>query len=196
ISVHPYRLGPPESATSDYQRLRALLVQYAPPEKANLPILCSEWGYSLTWVSAQQQAAYFARLYLINLRNNLPLTIWYNWQDGPDPKQREDNFGLLSFHDQPKLVYYAAQTLIQELNHFRYTDRLPLPSNDDYTLRFTNGSASKHVLWTTGDTHTVTLPITGTSVMVTSLTGEKRALSVVNGQVTLELSGSPQYVDA
>ncbi len=122
ISVHPYRLGPPESATSDYQRLRALLTRYAPAGKASLPILCSEWGYSLTWVSAQQQAAYLARLSLINLMNNLPLTIWYNWQDGPDPKQRDDNFGLVTFHGQPKLVYYATQTLTQELTRFSYAD--------------------------------------------------------------------------
>ena len=196
ISVHPYRLGPPESATSDYQRLRSLLARYAPAEKASLPILCSEWGYSLTWVSAQQQAAYFARLSLINLMNNLPLTIWYNWQDGPDPKQRDDNFGLVTFHDQPKLVYYAAQTLIQELKHFHYTDRLHLASDADYALRFTNGPASKHAVWTTGDAHMVTIPLSGPSVIVMSLTGEKRALPVVNGQVTLELSGSLLYLEA
>ncbi len=194
VSVHPYRLGPPESATSDYQRLRALLARYAPAGKTHLPILCSEWGYSLTWVSAQQQAAYLARLTLINLMNNLPLTIWYNWQDGPDPKQRDDNFGLVTFHGQPKPVYYAAQTLTEELTHFQYTDHLSLPSAADYALRFTNGPASKHVVWTTGDAHTVTVPVMGTSVTLTSLAGEKRVLSVVNGQVTLELSDSPQYL--
>ena len=196
ISVHPYRLGPPESAAANYQRLRALLARYAPPGKTNLPIVCSEWGYSLTWVSEQQQAAYFARLYLINLMNNLPITIWYNWQDGPDPKQREDNFGLITYHGQPKLDYSAAQTLIQELTHYHYTDRLSLFSNADYALRFTNDAASKHVAWTTGDAHTVTLSISGTSVMVTSMTGEKRTLPVVNGQMTLELSDSPQYLEA
>lgn len=196
ISVHPYRLGPPESATSNYQRLRALLAQYAPADKTNLPILCSEWGYSLTWVSAQQQADYLARLSLVNLMNDLPLTIWYNWQDGPDPKQRDDNFGILTFHGQPKSVYYAAQTFTQELTGFHYTDRILLSSDADYALRFTNGPTRKQVVWTTGDAHTVTLPMPGTSVMVTSLTREKRALLVVDGQVTLELSGSPQYLES
>ena len=196
ISVHPYRLGPPESAASDYQRLRALLARYAPPAKASLPILCSEWGYSLTWVTAEQQAAYFARLYLINLMNNLPITIWYNWQDGPDPKQRDDNFGLVTFHGQPELVYYAAQTLVEELLGFRYAERLSLSSNEDYAVRFNNGTANKHVVWTTGNAHMVTLPATGTSVMVTNMTGEKRALAVVHGQVTMEISGGPQYLEA
>jgi beta-xylosidase len=196
ISVHSYRLGPPESVTSDYLRLRNLITQYAPSAKANLPIICSEWGYSLTWVSEEQQAEYFARLYLINLMNNLPLTIWYNWHDGPDPKQIEDNFGLVTFHDQPKMVYFAAQTLMQELTTFRFTERVSLPSPADYAFLFTNGTASKHVLWTTGNLHTVTLPISGTSVMVTKLTGEKQTLPIKNGQLTLELSSSPQYLDA
>jgi hypothetical protein len=42
----------------------------------------------------------------------------------------------------------------------------------------------------------VTLPMTGTSVMVTNMTGKRQALPITNGQLTLELSGSPQYLDA
>lgn len=194
ISVHPYRLGPPESASFDYQRLRSLLARYSPVGKTSPAILCSEWGYSLTWVSAQQQAAYLARLSLVNLMNNLPLTIWYNWQDGPQAKQQEDNFGLITFHGQPKLDYYAAQTFTQELTHFHYTERLSLTSDTDYALRFTNGPTSKQVVWTTENDHTVTLPMSGTSVILTSLTGEKRVLPVVNGQVSLEIAGNPQYL--
>ena len=194
ISVHSYRLGSPESATSDYLRLRTLLTQYAPPEKADLPIICSEWGYSLTWVSEQQQAQYFARLYLINLLDNLPLTIWYNWHDGPDPKQIEDNFGLVTYSGQPKMAYLAAQTLAQELTNFRFNERISLASNADYALLFTNGPARKQVAWTTDNPHTITLPVNGTSVIVTNMTGEKRTLPVMHGQLTLELSGSPQYI--
>ena len=194
ISVHSYRLGAPESATADYQRLRTLLARYAPPEKTDLPIICSEWGYSLTWVSGQQQAEYFARLYLINLLNNLSLTIWYNWHDGPDPKQIEDNFGLVTYTNQPKMVYSAAQTLTRELTGFRLAERISLLSNADYVLLFTNGPTRTQIAWTTGTPHTVTLPMSGTSVIVTNLTGEKRALPVMDGQLTLELSGSPQYV--
>lgn len=194
ISVHSYRLGPPESATPDYLRLRTLITQYAPPEKTDLPIICSEWGYSLTWVSEQQQAQYLARLYLINLLDNLPLTIWYNWHDGPDPKQIEDNFGLVTYTDQPKLAYLAAQTLTRELTNFRFSERISLPSNTDYALLFTNSPARKEIAWTADNPHTVTLPVNATSVIVTNMTGEKRTLPVMHGHLTLELSGSPQYI--
>lgn len=50
--------------TADYQRLHALISRYAPQGKEHLSILSSEWGYSLTWVSQEQQAASFVRLFL------------------------------------------------------------------------------------------------------------------------------------
>ena len=194
ISVHPYRLGPPESATFDYQRLRTLITRYAPGGKENMPVISSEWGYSLTWVSQEQQAAYFVRLFCINLMNGLPLSIWYDWQDGPDPSQVGDNFGIVTWNDQPKMVYFAAQTLTRELTGFRYTQRVPLASDADYALLFAHGTARRQVLWTTGDPHPLTLPVSGSSATITSMTGEKRILPTTNGSLVLELTGSPQYL--
>lgn len=195
ISVHPYRLGPPESAISDYQRLRALITRYAPKGKEHMPIISSEWGYSLTWVSQEQQAAYFVRLFLINLLNGLPLSIWYDWHDdGPDPKEIEQNFGIVTWEDQPKTAYFAAQTLTQELTGFRFIERVSLASDTDYDLLFANGAAKKQALWTAGNPHTVTLPVSGSSATATNMTGEKRTLPITDGKLALELTGNPQYL--
>lgn len=195
ISVHPYRLGPPESAPSDYHRLRTLIARYAPKGKENMPIISSEWGYSLTWVSPEQQAAYFVRLFLLNLLNDLPLSIWYDWQDdGPDQKQMEQNFGIITSNGQPKVGYFAAQTLTRELAGFRLANQVPLASDADYALLFANGAARKQVLWTTNNPHLVTLPTQGSSVMVTNMTGEKRTVPTTDGKLILELTGSPQYL--
>jgi beta-xylosidase len=195
ISVHPYRLGPPESAPSDYERLRTLIAHYVHKGKENMPIISSEWGYSMTWVSQEQQAAYFVRLFLINMLSNLPLSIWYDWRDdGPDPKQMEQNFGIVTWNGQPKMAYFAAQTLTRELAGFRLASRVPLASDADYALLFTNGAARKQVLWTTDLSHSVTLPVQGPSVKVTSMTGEKRTLPMADGKVALELTGNPQYL--
>jgi len=195
LSVHPYRLGPPESAPSDFQRLRSLIACYVPHGKANMPIISSEWGYSLTWVSQEQQAAYFVRLFLINLLNNLPLSIWYDWRDdGFDPKQMEQNFGIVTWNGHPKTAYFATQTLTRELTGFRLTKRVPLASGADYALLFANGAASKQVLWTTDTSHSVTLPIQGSSVTITSMIGEKRTLPTTDGKLLLQLIDSPQYL--
>lgn len=44
VSVHPYRAGPPESATGDLLALAALIAAYAPPRA--MPCLSGEWGYT------------------------------------------------------------------------------------------------------------------------------------------------------
>lgn len=195
LSVHPYRLGSPETAPADYQRLRTLITHYATQAKVNIPIICSEWGYSLTWVSQEQQAAYLVRLFLINLANKLPLSIWYDWRDnGPDAKQIEDNFGIVTGNNQPKIAYFAAQTLIQQLAGFRFTAQESLASTADYALLFTNGSAKKQVLWTTNTPHTISLPVNQASITVTTMTGEQHILSTTNGTVSLQLTGNPQYL--
>lgn len=193
ISVHPYRPGAPETVTADYQRVRSLLTRYAPKDKAHLPIVNSEWGYSTTLVSRDQQAAYLTRLSLINLLSGLPISILYDWQDdGTDARQPEDNFGLLTSRGQPKPAYTAMRTLIHELAGFRFSRRLN--SGADYTLLFTNGSSQKQVLWTTGDPHIVTLSIEARGVTVTSMAGEQRVQPVIRNQTLLEISGNPQYV--
>lgn len=45
--------------------------------------------------------------------NDVPLSIWYDWHDdGQDPKEKEHNFGTVTWDYQPKPAYLAAQTLI------------------------------------------------------------------------------------
>lgn len=194
LSLHPYRLDPPESVTADYQRLRALLARWS-PQHQHLPLISSEWGYSLTWVSPGQQAAYFVRLSLLNLLNGLPMSIWYEWRDdGANPKQVEDNFGLLTRQNQPKPAYHAAQSLISELAGFSLVERVVLPSSADYVLLFSMGTERKQVAWTAGEPHPVTLPINVPSVTLTSMTGARRSQEIMHGALQLTLTGNPQYV--
>ncbi len=195
ISVHPYRLGAPESATADYRRLRTLIARYAPEKKVDLPIINTEWGYSLTWVSREEQAACFVRLALINLLNGLPVSIWYDWQDdGADLRQMNNNFGLLTWTGQSTPAYLAAQTLTRELSGFRLLHRIPLASDTDYALLFTDGAATRQVLWTTGPPHSISLPVSAPSLTVTNMTGNVRALPAAGGKVALQLTGDPHYV--
>ncbi len=192
VSVHPYRRQPPETVTRDYQRLRALIARYAPKGKENMPILSGEWGYSVTWIPKEQQGQYLARQFLVNLMNDVPLSIWYDWHDdGQDPKEQEHNFGTVTWDYQPKPAYVAAQTLIKELRGFRFTKRLSLSSENDYALIFSKGKEQKLVLWTTGDAHKVELGLDVTSATVVNMRGERRT---IRGRLPVELTGSPQYL--
>ena len=126
VSVHPYRGSPPETATADYLRLRALIARCAPPERRSLPILSGEWGYSTNTdgIPLARQAEYLARQQLINLLCDVRLSIWYDWvNDGPDPHEREHNFGTVANDRTPKPSYVAVQTLTRELAGYRIARR-------------------------------------------------------------------------
>lgn len=197
VSVHPYRLGVPESAAFDYQRLRLSIARFTPEGRAVLPIVNTEWGYSLSWVSRQQQAAYVVRLALVNLLNRVAVSIWYDWQDdGADPRQLEDNFGLLTWTQQPKPAWLAARTLVRELSGFHLLRRLPLASGADYALFFTDGVRTRQVVWTQAAPHALTVSGAVSTVVVSDMLGKRRTLPLQDGRATLWVSGEPQYLSA
>ncbi len=118
ISVHPYRRANPESAEKDLTQLRNLIARYAAPGQ-EVPVIFGEWGYSTAWpgFTDNKQADCLRRMVAFSRRENIPLTIWYDWRDdGDDPKDPEHHFGLVyrstlsSF--KPKPAYAAARQLL------------------------------------------------------------------------------------
>ena len=137
-----------------------------------MPILSGEWGYS-TWkkgVSLDEQAAYAVRQQLVNLLNNVPLSIWYDWKnDGLDPNENEHNFGTVQNDLQPKPAYIALRNMVRELDGYKLERRLDQPDDKDYALLFTSGKKQKIAAWTTGAPHTITVKLTGKKIAVSSL---------------------------
>lgn len=165
VSVHPYRnyAKPPETAAAEYAKLRELIAKHAPPPKRDLPILSGEWGYAshTKGVSLDSQAAFAARQQLVNLLHGLPLSIWYDWKnDGPDPAEREHNFGLVTAQLEPKPAYRAIRALTTALDGYRLDRRLPVGGDEDYVLLFSRrGQPMQLAVWTTGVAHSVPIPV-------------------------------------
>ncbi len=154
VSVHPYRKVMPESVVAYYSEIRRAIEIYAPLNKKEIPIIVSEWGYSVTNHSFQEQADYLVRSYLVNLSCGVPITVWYDWRDdGENPKNREHNFGLLRFNYSEKLSYSKLVEMTRELRGYHYKKRVQGESDDDWVLLFSNGKKNKVVLWTTGKPH-------------------------------------------
>jgi hypothetical protein len=90
-------------------------------------LVSSEWGYSAwggEW-TAERQADYVLRLYMLNLLAHVPVTIIYDWQDdGPAPNDKESNFGLLDYRGSPKQVYWALHRLLGELDGLHFMGRI------------------------------------------------------------------------
>ena len=174
-SVHPYRGKPPETAASDFARLRGLIAQYAPPGKT-IPIVSGEWGYSTCTkgVSPARQADYIVRQQLSNLLNGVPLSIWYDWKnDGEDPANGEHNFGTVGYNLMPKPAYLAIQTMTRELSGYRIAQRYETGNTNDFVLVLTNAAGQRKLAaWTL-----------------------KKPRSVeFNSRLHLDLTAMPQYV--
>jgi hypothetical protein len=169
--VHPYRdpRMPPETAASDYKKLRELIARYAPPEKKNMPILSGEWGYSTHThgVSLEEQAAYIVRQQLSNLLNGVPLSIWYDWKnDGLDRNENEHNFGTVSYDLKPKPAYIELRNMVRELNGYKLERRLDQKDDKDFVLLFSSGKKRKIAAWTTVAPHAIEIKYTGKKATV------------------------------
>ena len=199
LSVHPYRSKAPETVVADYAKLRELIKQYAPAGK-EVPVISGEWGYSnINWdksrLTEQQQAEYLARMFLINLHQGVPVSIWYDWKnDGADPNEREHNFGTVSRDLNPKAAYLAVRVLSSTLAGYSIDRRLDLGSEEDFAFRLTNGQNEAIAFWTLGQKHTVTLPVEPTEVTLVGTYGGKVVMSWKTGNLKLRAEQSPQYL--
>lgn len=158
ISVHPYRQGAPESVAEEYRALRLLIRRHCAadalplgtfdPSRPNparrIPILSGEWGWSAAWPSLGKdeaareatQAKYLPRMFLTNVSNDIPLSIWYDWRDdGDDPKEAEHRFGIVRRKPtgdakqpfEPKPAYTAMKVMCEELKGMKFSKELAMP---------------------------------------------------------------------
>ena len=199
VSVHPYRGSAPETVIDDYARLRQLLRLHGHQALGlrPFPLVSSEWGYSTVHHGGQRigedrQAAYLARLMLVNAAQEIDLSIWYDASnDGADPKETEHNFGLVTQDRKPKPAYLAARTLAAMAGGSPVSGRLR-SAPDVHLVELVGGTA----VWTSGDPRKVgfRLAAKDAKARVTSLLGELKTLDVKNGIFTVEATDSPQYV--
>jgi hypothetical protein len=199
LSVHPYRPQPPETVGSDYDKLRALIRQYAPQGK-EIPIISGEWGYSnINWdkrrLSDERQARYLVRMFLTNLQQRIPVSIWYDWKnDGTDPNEREHNFGTVGHDLRPEPAYIAIKTLSSTLARYAIEKRLDSASEGDFIFLLTQGTRRALALWTVDGSHSVTLPLDASDGTLIDMLGQSYRISWQPNQLELTISGSPQYL--
>lgn len=206
VSVHPYRQKGPETAAAEYAGLRRLIARYAPPGK-NIPILSAEWGYSAAWrnFDAAGQGRMLPRQWMVNLANDVPLSIWYDWHDdGRDPREPEHHFGTVLhpyYADrdpvyEPKPAYRAAKTLTTFLSGFQYNKRLAVGGPEEYVLLWTKGDQVRLSAWTgAGPPREVVLPASPGRFDVVGHTGESLPACTANADgLKLTLTDAPQYL--
>jgi hypothetical protein len=221
VSVHPYRQSEPETAASDYCRLRKMIESYAGRRSVSpagavgsgaandreIPIISGEWGYSSVWrdMSDEKQGALLAREMLTNLANGIPISIWYDWRDdGVDPNEAEHHFGMVRNGYQggrdhvfePKPAYLAARTLSESFDGYVYQRRLSVGSERDYILVFSKGEDLRFAAWTiSASPHRVIVFDKAGTFRITKHNGENAGtVSATQEGLKIELSTSPLYL--
>lgn len=199
VTVHPYRTKPPESALEDYAQLRGMMDRYSGGE--NKPILSGEWGYSLHRyrdlnVDEHMQAQFLARQFLTNFLAGVRLSIWYDWHDdGPDPEEREHNFGTVKQDFTPKKAYKAAQVFNRQLKGMRLIRSHFDSGSQVYWAVFGNGNTPRAIAgWTTGDPIDAALWQGRPKGDAVTMLGETVALRQTNGRWVVPLSQDPIYI--
>lgn len=199
VSLHPYRDGPPESADRDYRQVRDLIARYA--RGRDISVIDSEWGYPAHQpMNGQTQANLLSRMWLFNLSQNIPLSIWYDWVNPGSWEQQ--SIITLSYNSakqavfQPRPGYYAAQTLTSFFNGYRFSKRLPTAAND-YVLVFSNGSEQRIAAWTVSPApHSIVIPVSGKFRVTNNLGKEGSPLTADARGLTVTVSESPQYLQS
>jgi len=208
ITVHPYRWRmPPETWTLELERLRKWLARDTPAGK-RLPVWVGEWGYpsqTVRGLDESKQGKFLARMWLTDLANDVPVSIWHDWRDdGENPKDPEHSFGIIRhpYHagrEPPfdaKPAYHAAKTLISSLQGFSFDRRLPGFGARNYVLLFRKGSEIRLAAWTTSpQEQTVKIPTGPASFSRVSFTGGALPAMQVRGKyLELPLRDGPQYL--
>ena len=121
VGVHPYRQGGAESASDDLAWMRSIVAGSLPATPP--PVWDTEWGYSSQWYGGDAggadpgaralQAQRISRELLSAWALGFPMAIDYDVRDdGTDPNNAEDNFGLIEndYSDKPAIVAVRALT--------------------------------------------------------------------------------------
>jgi len=203
-SVHPYGFKSPEEYVEAYAKVRRMMAQHNAPK--DFPLLNSERGYPLKkaegWAGGpeseapQYQAWHFVRQYLVDLLCDVRLTNWYEWTG--------EEFGIVRGKDR-RPAYEACRAMMAQLDGYRLAKRMPTDAPADFVLLFEKESGEQRlVAWTSppanqspdrAKAHAVEIPAGAAGPLeVYDLYGKKSLVSVVDGKISLTLSGSPQYV--
>lgn len=209
VSVHPYARVPEQNATKLLQ-LDSLINRYSNQPRHDLPLVCSELGFSRLWstwadgvyrVSTEdEQAGVVVRQVLMSVMAGVPMHIIYNINDySNNVKEWEHNFGILRHDQTPKSSFYAIKNLLTQLAGLEFIQQLDagdtnpqwMPLLNDYVLVFRKDNKTVIVAWTSSAPHLSVIPVLGTPTAMTDMKG--KALAIPETQAPSGADQDPRF---
>jgi hypothetical protein len=198
ISVHPYREGGPESVLKCYEDLRRMMDQFLPEGTKRPRILSSEWGWGLSYMTAEidgevapqlRQAAYLVRRFCIDAYAGIACGIHYKW--------RENNHGLIRNNLSKKPSFTALKVLNEQLTGYDESitrDKIGSPDST-FVLVFQGTAGKKCVAWRIAGTETIRIPFSGKDLKGVDFLGNTTLLKVQNNTIEIEIGEKPIYIE-
>lgn len=158
VAVHPYRDSGPESVRPDLMTLETLVRRTVGP---NVPVWDTEWGYpSYGYLLKQfsrdghgdagrkRQAVLATRECLTVWALGLPVAVWYDLRDdGSNPFEQEQNFGLLSQDNSDKPAMKAIRILGAVARNHTYAGLFPNVPYGIHAMRLDGADDLVFVVW-------------------------------------------------
>jgi polysaccharide biosynthesis protein PslG len=200
IGIHPYGLLTPEEV-SDYTLLMRAIIKET--LVANPPVWDTEWGYSSTYFgdgnstgARTQQAIMVCRELISAWAVGFPLIIYYDIRDdGTDPKNSEQNFGLLANDYSDKTTMQAVRTLTKFTGNRVMTGMVNTNPSSLHMLMIEGQNDTGFIAWSDIEGGQVEVVIPPTASATDYLGNPLSAVTNNQGQViTVSESDGPVYI--
>jgi hypothetical protein len=204
IAVHPYRDAGPETATGDVLLLRDLIRRSS---QNNLAIWNTEWGYSSggtavngvrqdghSEAARKRQAVLTVRECLTVFALGLPVGVVYDLRDdGSNPFDREQNFGLLNQDTSEKPAMTALRVLRSTTSGRTYSGLIRDVPYGVHAMRFDGANDMLFIVWTELSTWRTRIQTDGNALpTVSNMFGEM--ILPEGGEFTVGEEAGPVYV--
>jgi hypothetical protein len=174
-------------------------------------------------IDVRTAADYLVREYVFGISKGVEKSEFWNFQDGVwhsrayNPDDIEYYFGMTYIDMTPKPQYIAYGVMTEQLEGAVYQERINMGSDLYHGYKFSKGNNIINVLWSFAEKHEtdcdcestrlpgepwverwkhrfdVTLPINQV-VTVTNIMGESRQVVPINGEIHIQLTGSPIFL--
>jgi hypothetical protein len=130
--------------------LREFIGHSAQPET---PVWVTEWGYAANQednsnAGERRQAILAMRECLTLWALGLPVGVWYDLRnDGTDPMDKEDNFGLLRSDNSDKPAMKALRVLTNSVRDHKFTGLMPDVPYGAHAMRLEGANDVVFVVW-------------------------------------------------
>lgn len=161
-------------------------------------------GGSAIFIDGLRQAAYAARLFLLSRRYGTVRSVClYDFQnDGIDPDEKEDNFGMITMDFAPKESFSAISVLANTLTEKRFVEAV-VETDETKVYRFSGDDGEIMAMW---NVNKAEAPLEGRTAGTVSLRLDRHRVTVVDwqgksteyksesGVFNLPLTENPSYI--